>query len=93
MYPLKVTIWWRLWAGGIIGLYIFEDEFGYTVPINGERHHHMKFHFLWPELNYINHENLWFQPDVSTSLIAHETKKLFHEKIPSTLISQVGTII
>lgn len=41
MYVLIVTVWCGLWAGGAIGPYLFENEIGQAVTVNGIRIHEM----------------------------------------------------
>ena len=38
LYPQRVTVWCGFGAGGIIGLYFFENETGVAVSVNGLRY-------------------------------------------------------
>ena len=38
LYPQRVTVWCRFWAGGIIGPYFFENVAGAAVSVNGLRY-------------------------------------------------------
>ncbi|CAH2087437.1 unnamed protein product [Euphydryas editha] len=46
MHPQRVTVWCGLWAGGVIGPYFFENEFGQAVTVNGVRYREMISDFL-----------------------------------------------
>ncbi|GFX18302.1 putative transposable element [Trichonephila clavipes] len=37
LHPEKLTVWCALWAGGIIGPYIFKIDEGHNVTLNGDR--------------------------------------------------------
>ena len=41
LHPEKITVWCALWAGGIIGPYVFRDDEGHNVTVNGERYRAM----------------------------------------------------
>ncbi|GFV03335.1 uncharacterized protein TNCV_4019321 [Trichonephila clavipes] len=36
LHPEKPTIWCALWAGGIIGPYVFKNDEGHNVTVNGD---------------------------------------------------------
>jgi hypothetical protein len=44
--------------------------------------------FLWPYLNGVNIEDLWFQQDGATCHTAHQTIALLHEKFPGRVLSR-----
>ena len=46
MHPEKVTVWCRLWAGGIIGPYFFKDAVNRNVTVNGGRYREMISNFF-----------------------------------------------
>ena len=89
LYPKRVTVWCILWAGGLIGRYFFEDETRKAVTVNGDRYRHMITQFLWPQLQDLNVEDLWFQQDGATNHTAVETT-LLRERFPTRLISRNG---
>ncbi|GFX61660.1 hypothetical protein TNCV_2591031 [Trichonephila clavipes] len=37
LHPEKLTVWFALWAGGIIGPYFFKNDEGHNVTVNGDR--------------------------------------------------------
>ena len=41
MHPEKITVWCASWTGGIIGPYVFRDDEGHIVTVNGERYRAM----------------------------------------------------
>ncbi|XP_060863533.1 uncharacterized protein LOC132940126 [Metopolophium dirhodum] len=87
MHPERTTVWCGFWAGGVIGPFFFEDDEGVTVTINGERYRHMLTNFLWPFLQNIDMQNLWFQQDGATCHNSRETIEIVKEKFPGRLIS------
>ncbi|GFX93548.1 putative transposable element [Trichonephila clavipes] len=54
LHPEKLTVWYALWAGGIIDPYFFETDEGHNVTVNGDRYRAMITNFFIPELN--NHD-------------------------------------
>jgi hypothetical protein len=43
--------------------------------------------FLWPYLNGVDIEDLWFQQDGATCHTTHQTIALLHEKFPGQILS------
>jgi len=54
------------WSGGIIGPYFFQNEAGVAIIVNGERYRSMISNFLWPKMNDMDTNNMWFQQDGAT---------------------------
>jgi hypothetical protein len=90
MHPERTTVWCGFWVGGVIGPFFFEVDEGDTVTINGERYRHMLTSFLWPFLQNIDMQNLWFQQDGATCHNSRETINIIKEKFPGRLISLRG---
>lgn len=88
LYPQKVTVWCAFFANGIIGPYFFENDTGNSVTVTGERYRAMIVNFLWPQLNAIDVEDLWFQQDGATCHTANATMALLNEKFPGRIISR-----
>ena len=84
----KVTVWCAFSANGIIGPYFFENEAGNSVTVTGERYRAMITNFLWPELNGMDVEDVWFQQDGATCHSANATMALLNEKFPGRIISR-----
>jgi len=40
--------------------YFFENEAGNAVTVNGVRHRNMITEFLWPQLDGMDMEDMWF---------------------------------
>ncbi|GFX48599.1 putative transposable element [Trichonephila clavipes] len=66
LHPEKLTVWYALWAGGIIGPYFFKNDEGHNVTVNGDRYRAMITNFFIPELNNHDGQELWFQQDGTT---------------------------
>ena len=74
----------------MIGPYFFEDGAGNAVTVNGERYRNMITEFLWPQLDGMDLEDMWFQQDGATCHTARETTDLLREKFPASHISRNG---
>ncbi len=88
MHPQRVTVWCGFWAGGVIGPHFFENEAGETVTVNGVRYRDMITNFLWPQLDGMDLEDMWFQQDGATCHTASETMALLQSKFPGRIISR-----
>ncbi|GFX93674.1 hypothetical protein TNCV_1588511 [Trichonephila clavipes] len=73
LHPEKLTVWCALWAGGIIGSYLFKNDEGHNVTVNGDRYRAMITNFFIPELNNHDVQELWFQQDGATCHTARAT--------------------
>ena len=51
--------WWHNWP-------IFLRKWGNAVTVNGERYRAMLTNFLWPKIDAMNVDDLWFQQDGAT---------------------------
>ncbi|KAL4125925.1 hypothetical protein QTP88_010162 [Uroleucon formosanum] len=90
MHPQRVTVWCGFWAGGVIGPYFFEDERGNAETVNGDRYRNMISNFLWPILDDMDTEEMWFQQDGATCHTSGTTIALIREKFDGRLISILG---
>ena len=72
----------RFWTGGIIGPYFFENEAGAAVSVNGLRYRTMINEFLWPELEDMDVDDVYFKQDGVTRHTSDETVGLLSEKFP-----------
>lgn len=88
MYAQRVTVWCGFWSGGVIGPYFFEDQEGRAVTVNGDRYRTMIREFLWPHLDGMNTDELWFQQDGATCHAARETIALLRERFQDRVISR-----
>jgi len=92
MHPKRVTVWCALWSGGVIGPYFFENAAGEAVTVNGVRYREMLSEFLWPELDNIDLDDIWFQQDGATPHFANETITLLRTKFPGRIIARNGDV-
>ena len=88
LHPRKVNVWCAFSANGIIGPYFFENEAGNSVTVTRERYRAMITNFLWPELNGMDVEDVWFQQGGATCHSANATMALLNEKFPGRIISR-----
>ena len=61
LYLQRVTVWCSFWAKGTIGPYFFENEAGAAVSVNELRYLIMINEFLWPELEDMEVDDVYFQ--------------------------------
>src|SRR5215469_12205854 len=92
MHLQRVTVWCGLWAGGFIGPYFFQNDAGQAVTVNGVRYREMITNFLWPELEDMDVDDMWFQQDGDTCHTANETKALLRDKFNGLVISHGGDV-
>ena len=85
--PQRVIVWCAFWAGGIIGLYFFENEAGQTATVNDARYRDTIIQFFLPKLDDTDMANMWFQQG-GTCHIANETIQLLHETFPGHVLSR-----
>ena len=90
LHAQRATVWCGFWAGGVIGPYFFENDAGNAVTVNGVRYRNMITEFLWPQLDGMDMEGMWFQQDGATCHTACETMELLREKFPGRVISRNG---
>ena len=88
LHPQRITARCGFWAGGVIGPYSFENEAGATVTMNGLRYRAMINDFLWPELEDIDVDDVYFQQDGATCHTSNETIAILQEKFPDRVISR-----
>lgn len=88
MHPQRVTVWCGFWAGGVIGPFFFENGAGQAVTVTGERYRAMINEFLWPELDAMDVDDMWFQQDGATCHTAHATIEVLREKFNGRIISR-----
>ena len=89
-HPQRVTVLCDFWAGGIIGPYFFENEAGAAVSVNGLRYRTMINEFLWPEMEDMDVDDVYYQQDGVTCHTGGESIGLLREKFPGRVISRNG---
>ncbi|GFV62488.1 transposable element Tcb1 transposase [Trichonephila clavipes] len=92
LHPEKRTVWCALWAGAIIGPYIFKNDEGHNVTVNGDRYRAMITNFFIPELNNHDVQELWFQQDGATCHTARATIDLLKDTFGDRLILRFGPV-
>ena len=80
----------RILGCGVIGPYFFENEAGNAVTVNGVSYRNKITEFLWPKLDDIENEVMWFQQDGVTCHTARVTTELLREEFPGRVISRNG---
>ncbi|GFX75051.1 transposable element Tc3 transposase [Trichonephila clavipes] len=90
LHSETLTVWCALWAGGIIGLYLFKNDEGHNVTFNGDRYRAMITNFFIPELNTHGVQQLRFQENGTTYHTAGATIDLLKDTFGDRLISRFG---
>ncbi|GFV71310.1 putative DD41D transposase [Trichonephila clavipes] len=90
LHPEKLTVWYALWAGGIIGPYFFKNDEDHNVTVNGDRYRAMITTFFIPEFNNHDVQELLFQQDGATCRTARATIDLLKDTFGDRLISRFG---
>ena len=90
LHAQRATVCCGFWAGGVIGPYFLENEARNAVTVNGVSYRNKITEFLWPKLDDIEMEVMWFQQDGATCYTARETTELLREKFPGRVISRNG---
>lgn len=90
LHPEKLTVWCALWAGGIIGPYVFRNADGQNITVNGERYRNMITNFFVPHLEGV--AEMWFQQDGATCHTARQTINLLQETFDQRIISRNGPV-
>ena len=93
LFPQRETVWCGLWAGVIMTPYFFENEAGAADSVNGLRYRTIINEFLWPKLEDMDVNDVYFQQDSASSHTSGETFGLLREKFPGRMISQTGITI
>ena len=92
MKPEKVTVWCALWAGGIIGPYLFKDAANRDVTVNGERYREMISNFFLPKIQELDLHDMWrFQQDGAACHTARVTMDLLRGEFGEHFISRSGS--
>ena len=76
----------------MIGPYFFVDENDRHVTANEERYRAMLEDYLWPELDELDINDMWFQQDGATSHTARVTIDLLKGKFGERVISTNGPV-
>lgn len=92
MHPPRVTVRCGFWSGGIIGPFFFENAAGNIVTVNGDRYRAILTNFLWPQIDAINVDDLWFQQDGATCHTSRLTIDLLRAKFDNRIISRFGDV-
>ena len=72
----------------IIFYYLFENQAGAVVSVNGLRYQTMINEFLWPELEDMDVDDVYLQQDGAMCHTSGETIVLLREKFPGWVISR-----
>lgn len=92
-YAVPLTVSTRgVGFAATIGPYFFENEVGQAVTVNGVRYRKMITDFLWPEIEDMDLDDMWFQQDGATCHTANETITLLRDKFNDRVISRCGDV-
>ncbi len=81
-----LTVWRGFWSGGIIDRYFFRYEAGDTDTVNGKRYRAMLTSYLWPQLEEVDLDKIWFLQNGATCHTARATTELLRKKFGDSII-------
>jgi len=84
----RKSVWCGFWFGGP---YFFQNEASVVVIINGKRYRSMISN-LWPKMDDMDTDNMWFQQDGATCHTPHATMDILHERFEDIVISRGGDV-
>ena len=85
IFTFETTLISRIIA---FGAYFYENEAKAAVSVNGLRYRTIINEFLWPELEDMDVDDVYFQQNDATCHTSGETIGLLREKIPGRVISR-----
>ena len=62
-----------------------KNEASIAITVNGERYRSMISNFLWPKMDDMDTDNMWFQQDGATCHTSHATMDILHERFEGYL--------
>uniref|UniRef100_A0A034WKC7 Transposable element Tc3 transposase n=1 Tax=Bactrocera dorsalis TaxID=27457 RepID=A0A034WKC7_BACDO len=80
-------MWFFVW-GNYQPVFFFRNEAGDTVTVNGAMPLSMFTNFLWLQLEEVDHDNIWFQQNLTTVHKARATTVLLRENFIDSIISR-----
>ena len=92
-HPKQVTVCCGFWSRGIIGPFVFENEQGEAVTVNGARYRPMLNEFLFTKIEEEDIGNIWFQQDYATCHTAETTLDVLRPVFEDRIISRRSDII
>ena len=81
-----------VYAGGVIGPYIFRDDQDRHVTVNENRYPSIITEYFWPQLDDMDLEDMWYQQEGATSHTANVTINLLETKFGERVISRNGPV-
>ena len=91
LHSPKVTVWCAISSSGIIGPWFCEEN-EVAVTVNSHRYVNMLQDFVFPRLDELDLEDIWFQQDGATAHTARASMAVLREHFPERLISIRGDL-
>jgi transposase len=91
LHSPRVTVWCAVADFGVISPYYFEEG-GATATVTADWYAEMLETFLWPKLDDVDTEHVWFQQDRATAHTARCSLGVLREMFPGGLISLRGDV-
>ena len=93
MHPKRVTVWCGFWSRGIIGPFLFENEQGEAVTVNGDCYRAIFNEFLFTKIEEEDIGNIWFQQGGATCHTAGGTIDVLRPVYEDCIISRKADVI
>ena len=67
-----------------------QNQASVAITVNGKRYRSMISNFLWPKMDDMDTDNMWFQQVGATCYTPHAMMDILHERFDSMVISRGG---
>ena len=92
-HPKRVTVWCGFWSRGIIGAFVFVNEQGEAVTVNGDRYRAMLNEFLLIKIEEKDIGNIWIQQDGATYHTAEATLDVLRPVFEDRIICRRADVV
>ena len=92
-HPKRVTVWCGFWPRAVIRPFLFENEQGEALTVNGDRYRVVLNKFLFTEIEEEDIGNIWFQQDGATCHTAEATLDVLRPIFEDRIISRKVDIV
>ena len=86
-HPKRVTVWSGFWLRGLIGPFLFENEQGDAVTVNGDRYRAMMNEFWLRTIEENDIGNIWFQQDSTACHTGEATRDILGPVFEDCIVS------
>ena len=92
-HPKRVTVWCGFWSRGIIEPFIFENEQGEVITVNGDRYRNILKEFLFTKIENEDIGNIWFQQNGAMCHTAEAALNVLRPVFRDRIISCTADVV